>query len=139
MPAACAARGVGSTSGVPSSRISPASREHAPLRIFISVDLPAPFSPRSTCTSPRRSSKLTWSLASTPGNRLVIPRSSRTTGRSLIRARFYGSAGEDVRNGKSGPSGPLLPVQSLRKRLELARRLDPAGDDQGPQLVHLGD
>src|ERR671918_1640881 len=107
--------------------------------MLISVDLPAPFSPRSACTSPRRSSKSTWSLASTPGNRLVIPRSSRTTGRSLIRARFYGSAGEDVRNGKSGPSGPLLPVQSLRKRLELARRLDPAGDDQGPQLVHLGD
>src|SRR4051812_49983358 len=51
--------------------------------MFISVDLPAPFSPRSVCTSPRRSWKSTWSLATIPGKRFVIPRSSRT-GTSLI-------------------------------------------------------
>src|SRR5829696_6115243 len=45
--------------------------------MFISVDLPAPFSPRSACTSPLRRSKSTPSLATTPGKRLVIPLSSR--------------------------------------------------------------
>src|SRR5918994_2192470 len=43
----------------------------------MSVDLPAPFSPIRAWTSPRRSSSVTSSLATTPGNRLVIP--SRTT------------------------------------------------------------
>ena len=38
--------------GWPSTRISPESLACEPLRIFISVDLPAPFSPRRTCTSP---------------------------------------------------------------------------------------
>ena len=40
--------------------------------MFISVDLPAPFSPSSAWTSPRRSSKSTWSLATMPGNGFVI-------------------------------------------------------------------
>src|SRR5438067_7953216 len=39
-----------------------------------SVVLPAPFSPRSACTSPSAASKSTWSFATTPGNRFVIPR-----------------------------------------------------------------
>src|SRR4029453_12518476 len=46
--------------------------------MFMSVDLPAPFSPRRACTSPGASSKSTPSFATTPGNRLVIPRSSRS-------------------------------------------------------------
>src|SRR5579884_4202949 len=46
--------------------------------MFISVDLPAPFSPSSAWISPRRRSKSTESFASTPGNRFVMPRSSRT-------------------------------------------------------------
>src|SRR6266542_25853 len=41
--------------------------------MFISVDFPAPFSPSSACTSPGRMSKSTWSFASTPGKRLVMP------------------------------------------------------------------
>ena len=36
----------------PRSRISPASGAWTPARILISVDLPAPFSPSSACTSP---------------------------------------------------------------------------------------
>src|SRR5689334_7263814 len=47
-----------------------------PYRIFIRVDLPAPFSPTIACTSPEATSTFTSSLASTPGNRFVIPRSS---------------------------------------------------------------
>src|SRR3954469_14963454 len=48
--------------------------------MFESVDLPAPFSPRSACTSPSDASKSTSSFATTPGNRLVIPRSSTAAG-----------------------------------------------------------
>src|SRR6476469_3425720 len=40
------------------------------------VDLPAPFSPHSACTSPRRTRRWMSSFATTPGNRLVIPTSS---------------------------------------------------------------
>src|SRR4051794_23008116 len=46
----------------------------------MSVDLPAPFSPTSACTSPRRTARLTSEFATTPGNRFVMPRSSMTGG-----------------------------------------------------------
>src|SRR5664279_736354 len=51
-----------------------------PYRVFISVDLPAPFSPTRACTVPRRTVMLMSELATTPGNRLVIPRSSTAGG-----------------------------------------------------------
>src|SRR4051812_16869022 len=44
--------------------------------MFESVDLPAPFSPSSACTSPSAASKCTPSFATTPGNRFVMSRSS---------------------------------------------------------------
>src|SRR5262249_46195952 len=50
--------------------------------MLISVDLPAPFSPNSAWTSPRRRSKSTPSSAITPGNRLEMLESSRR--RSLM-------------------------------------------------------
>src|SRR5947208_11429313 len=52
--------------------------------MVINVDLPAPFSPSSAWISPRPRSKSTASLARTPGNRFVMPRSSRTRGASAI-------------------------------------------------------
>src|SRR2546425_2090804 len=44
--------------------------------MFESVVFPAPFSPRSACTSPAATSKSMWSFATTAGNRFVIPRSA---------------------------------------------------------------
>src|SRR3954467_8508088 len=44
--------------------------------MFESVDLPAPFSPSSACTSPSAASKWTPSFGTTPGNGLVMSRSS---------------------------------------------------------------
>src|SRR5687768_5725384 len=44
----------------------------APETREMSVDLPAPFSPNSTCTSPRLRSKSTSMNASTPGKRLEM-------------------------------------------------------------------
>src|SRR6478609_3806497 len=55
--------------------------------MFESVDLPAPFSPSNACTSPSTTSKWTFSFATTPGNRLVIPRSSTAVGIKRGRAR----------------------------------------------------
>ena len=42
--------------GLPSIRISPSLGGNSPASTFISVDLPAPFSPTTACTSPRRKS-----------------------------------------------------------------------------------
>src|SRR5215468_5754232 len=44
-----------------------------PPRIFIRVDLPAPFSPTSATISPGSASSETLLSATTPGNRLLIP------------------------------------------------------------------
>src|SRR5687768_12419852 len=50
--------------------------------ILMSVDLPAPLSPASACTSPGSSSKPTVSSAVTPAKRLTIP-SMQSTGRGV--------------------------------------------------------
>ncbi len=52
---------------------------HTPLSTFISVDLPAPFSPTSARTSPPRTSKSTPSRARTPGKSLTICSIFKTT------------------------------------------------------------
>src|SRR6185437_12676798 len=57
--------------------------------MFISVDLPAPFSPSSACTSPRRTSNETSSLATTPGNSLRMPRISRTRSSSATCVTYH--------------------------------------------------
>src|SRR5579859_5359503 len=46
--------------------------------IFISVDLPAPFSPIRAWTVPRRTRNCTPSRATTPGKDLPTPRTSST-------------------------------------------------------------
>src|SRR5512133_1446598 len=48
-----------------------------PNRMFISVDLPAPFSPSTAWISPGLTRRLTRSLALTAGYCLLRPRSSR--------------------------------------------------------------
>src|SRR5690242_10910455 len=48
--------------------------------MFDSVVLPAPFSPSNAWTSPAAASKSTSSLATTAGNRFVIPRSATAGG-----------------------------------------------------------
>ncbi len=64
----------------------------------MSVDLPAPFSPSKACTSPRRTSNETPSLATTPGNSLRMSRISRT--RSSATGCFL------QENEEGGPEGP---------------------------------
>src|SRR6266480_4705048 len=98
--------------------------------MFISVDLPAPFSPSSACTSPRRTSKETSSLATTPGNSLRIPRISRT--RSSATRSHPTKKREEGRPG-SPPSCRAVLRKHCRNlelvmndlRLELLHQLDP--------------
>src|SRR6185312_11603198 len=61
--------------------------------MFIRVDLPAPFSPRSACTSPFCRSKSTPSFATTPGKRLVIPLSSRRGASAMGEGSVRGGTG----------------------------------------------
>src|SRR5581483_8999243 len=79
--------------------------------MFISVDLPAPFSPRRACTSPSRRSKFTSSFAITPGKRFVIPRSSRRGASAIARAILS-------RRGVRPPCGGPTLVASFRPLLD---------------------
>jgi hypothetical protein len=66
--------GLSTRNALPTTTISPLSGGCAPDRIFISVDLPAPFLPTSACTSPQATSKSTSSSARVPKKLLVTPR-----------------------------------------------------------------
>ena len=70
-----------STTGAPSTRISPLSGGMSPFMIDSSVDLPAPFSPTRAWTSPVRTSNVTSERATTPGNDLRIDLTSRSGAR----------------------------------------------------------
>jgi hypothetical protein len=59
MPRSRASVAEANLTGSPSSRIAPEVGVTTPERIFIRVDLPAPFSPNKVVTLPRRMSKLT--------------------------------------------------------------------------------
>src|SRR5262245_26230024 len=95
--------------------------------MFMSVDLPAPFSPRSACTSPRRTSNETSSFATTPGNSLRIPRISRT--RSSVARSLIGP------KTKRAGSKPAL-LRRVSVLVEHRRRLELAGDDLRLVAVH---
>ena len=68
MPMAIASLADENFTGLPSIRISPDVGLYRPHSTFMSVLLPAPFSPRSVCTSPCSTVRHTSALASTPGN-----------------------------------------------------------------------
>ena len=74
IPRRSASRGALTWTGSPSTAIVPASARYRPLRMFISVVLPAPFSPSSAWISPRCSARSTPSRATTSPKRLTMPR-----------------------------------------------------------------
>src|SRR5690348_13693228 len=77
MPAACASRAERNRFSCPSSSKRPENSGCTPAMIFISVLLPAPFSPTRPWISPGRSAKSTPRSASTPPKLFVMPCSSR--------------------------------------------------------------
>src|SRR4029453_4232577 len=98
--------------------------------MFISVDLPAPFSPSSACTSPRRTSNETSSLATTPGNSLRIPCISR---RRASATRSHPTKKKEEGGPEARPLCSAVLVKHCRNlelvmddlRLELLHQLDP--------------
>ena len=74
MPSRDASLGRVTTTQLSPTKKSPSSAACTPLRILMSVDLPAPFSPSKAWISPRFRSRSTPSSAVTPGNRFLIPR-----------------------------------------------------------------
>ena len=74
MPSAMASVGEPNETSLPLTVSVPSSGFCTPYRIFISVDLPAPFSPISACTVPERMVMSTSWLAITPGKRFPTPR-----------------------------------------------------------------
>src|SRR5687768_14785842 len=78
MPCAMAVWTSRMTTREPSTTTSPESGCSMPATTFISVDFPAPFSPRRATTSPARTSRLTPFRAWTPGKRFWMFRSCRS-------------------------------------------------------------
>src|SRR5579862_151611 len=79
MPSARAVGGVSPLSGSPSSRISPPSGWWIPLRVLISVLLPAPLSPTRATISPACTVSETPESDCTPPNHLTMSWHSSTT------------------------------------------------------------
>ena len=75
MPPSTASRGVTAVSSRSPMRMVPPSGACTPAMILIRVDLPAPFSPSSACTSPGWTSKSTSLSTRTPAKDLETPRS----------------------------------------------------------------
>src|SRR3989442_8135757 len=77
IPRACASSPLPTRPWRPSTKTSPPSGCTTPVMILMSVDLPAPFSPRSAWISPAWSAKETSSSAWVDPNRFETPRISR--------------------------------------------------------------
>ena len=96
-------RRVRSTTG---RAVEPRSRRHpaatTPERMFISVDLPAPFSPTSACTSPRGELE-----------RHVVERERRAEALADARRR---RAGQPSPSGAGAPARPACPPRRCRSR-----------------------
>src|SRR5258705_8273275 len=73
MPQSRAWRGFAGVNDRPSSSMEPASGRSAPLKTFMSVLLPAPFSPMSACTSPAWTSSETLRSACVAPKRFCTP------------------------------------------------------------------
>src|SRR5689334_7162697 len=98
---------------------SPESGVWIPAMIFISVDLPAPFSPMTACTVPGSTRKETSSSAMTPGNALqtfLTSRSAVTASVFVEVARQVGSRHELERNPHR--SFDLLALDELQRHID---------------------
>src|SRR3972149_4132529 len=95
--------------------------------MFISVVFPAPFSPSKPWISPSANEKLMLSLANTPGNRLVIPSSSRI---GAMRASSLDCAEDCLPSGPQGrPERGYYSIHCRCRQFGLAGKadVDPAG------------
>src|SRR5471032_782833 len=109
--------------------------------IFISVDLPAPFSPISACTVTRRSLNFTLSRATTPGNFFRTPKTSSSN--SSVRAAGLGVSVSTVSAMDMVPlwwppgaaSAPLHQGQDGRGQYEVSTRSVPGWYELSTRLI----
>ena len=92
MPASSASRGPENRTGRPFKWISPSNSVIAPARIFMSVLLPAPFSPQMAWTSPAAAVSDTSRSARTPPKLLAMCRIS-SRGPAAAGAKSWGPWG----------------------------------------------
>src|SRR3954469_1774053 len=102
----------------PSIEIDPSSGVYTPARIFIMVDLPAPFSPTMAWTSPARRSRSTPCSTWTPTNDFLIPCICRSSRSAIDRPRAQGRR-----------------VRHVDPGLGARRREHRGGDARGAQAV----
>ena len=95
--------------------------------MFMSVDLPAPFSPTTACTSPGSTDRCTAWLATTPGNRLSIPRSSMTGA---------GSSTAGLGRRLRAPSGRRSRPRRIRRANASISVRDPVDEAAGGRVAH---
>src|SRR5262245_50851097 len=112
MPAASASRAERKCTAEPSSRMAPSYSACTPAMIFISVLLPAPFSPTRPWISPAFRAKSTSLRACTPPNDLQMPDSS-----SSGTPPASTSIGSSRRRSRLDEEMVLHPQHALRVRL----------------------
>src|SRR2546422_9263316 len=95
----------------------------------MSVDFPAPFSPTMAWISPVRTARLTPSLATTPGKRLVISRSSIKRSVMMISRKKRGGGSRPPPPDRLSRSGSLQRLEELLEQLLVRRDFDLPGDD----------
>src|SRR2546423_133936 len=123
IPAACDCLALSKIASSPSRTRRPASGRWTPARIFTSVDLPAPFSPTSPCTSPAKSS--------------MCPSSSARTAPKLFSAWSRTSSGS-ASAFSSVEMEDLLELQQALVRPPPFEPLEEAAHLGLPAGVHLG-
>src|SRR5579863_3548794 len=95
MPFSRASRGLEKRTGSPSTSTSPFVGVSTPVRILMTVDFPAPFSPSRQNTSPERSLSDRLEIATTPTNRFVTFLSS-TIGAAIFSGPPHGELAQPV-------------------------------------------
>src|SRR5438034_5774930 len=139
-PAWIAPTGSLKTRSSPSMKIWPESGLYRPDRMFMSVVLPAPFSPSMPSTLPRSAEIEILSLARTPGNRLLMSRSSSRIGSASRRCPVWGmqtAPGPRCGPGAVGSVGWVAPGWLAAAPEEAADR-DAAVGELRLQRVDLG-
>src|SRR5690606_15199008 len=120
IPSAAASTGEEMVTGSPSMRIVPESGVWTPASTFISVDLPAPFSPMRAWTSPRRRSKSTPRRAGAPPKDLVMPSIATSDAMGLLPALVLRQvlAGDHLGWHQHGPLLEFLAREQLLGHLQ---------------------
>ena len=131
MPRAAASRGVSEATVCPPTVIVPVSGTIVPDAMFISVDLPAPFSPRIACTSPESTLTDTSVSAATPPKCLAMPAISSVAGRVavIVDPVIGSSSGAGLTVSRRAPAGPDRsgPAGAVPAASSVTCRAGPAG------------